>query len=172
MKHHPVSMFPTKRKGAQVVGSHPIINSPSAAQTEEIGQVIGRRLHGGEIVLLTGSLGAGKSVFARGVASALGVTRWRGSPTFALVHEYSSTPALIHIDLYRLAEEEIEDLGLEEYASPANVLVVEWADRAPEYLRALPSSRLIAVHLEHGPGDERMVTVEEENARPAGDSGC
>jgi tRNA threonylcarbamoyladenosine biosynthesis protein TsaE len=133
---------------------------------------MGDSLRGGEIILLTGSLGAGKSVFARGVASALRVPRWRGSPTFALVHEYSSSPALIHIDLYRLSAEEVEELGLEEYASPANVLVVEWADRAPEYLNTLPHSRLIAVHLEHGPGDERMVTVEEANSRPEGCRGC
>jgi tRNA threonylcarbamoyladenosine biosynthesis protein TsaE len=165
-------MFQAIRKGVQVVGFHPILSSPSANQTEQIGRAMGDSFSGGEIVLLTGSLGAGKSVFARGVASALGVHRWRGSPTFALVHEYSSSPALIHIDLYRLTEEEVEELGLEEYSRPANVLVVEWADRAPEYLSTLPHSRLIAVHLEHGPGDERMVTVVEENTRAEGCSGC
>lgn len=133
---------------------------------------MGHGFRGGEVLLLTGSLGAGKSVFARGVARALGVARWRGSPTFALIHEYASSPSLIHVDLYRLAAAEVEELGLEEYANPTTVLVVEWADRALDYLRALPHSRLIKVNLEHGRGDEREVTVEEEDIRPMGAGGC
>jgi tRNA threonylcarbamoyladenosine biosynthesis protein TsaE len=165
-------MFEANPKGAQVAASCRTINSSSAAQTGEVGRAMGERLSGGEIVLLIGSLGAGKSVFARGVAEALGVTRWRGSPSFALVHEYSSIPILIHVDLYRLAEGEVEELGLDEYTTPSSVLLVEWADRALQYLESLPHTRLSHVHLEHGRGDEREMTVVEENSRPARRGGC
>jgi tRNA threonylcarbamoyladenosine biosynthesis protein TsaE len=165
-------MFEANRKGAQVAGSRRTISTRSAEQTEEAGNTLGVGLEGSEIVLLTGTLGAGKSVFARGVAQALGVTRWRGSPTFSIVHEYASTPALIHVDLYRLAPGEVEELGLEEYASPGSVLLVEWADRALQYLESLPHTRRIHVHLEHGEGDERTMTVEENSLRPVRRVGC
>src|SRR5438270_12776907 len=111
-------MFEGNRKGVQVAGTRRTIQTHSAEETLEIGREIGKGLSGGEIILLTGELGAGKSVLARGVALALGIERWRGSPTFALVHEYDSLPAFVHVDLYRLAQGEVEELGLEEYAVP------------------------------------------------------
>lgn len=134
--------------------------------------MIGEGLSGGEIILLTGDLGAGKSVFARGVTQALGIDRWRGSPTFALVHEYHSEPVLIHVDLYRLGPEEVEELGLEEYAVPSTVLLVEWADRADGYLRALPHGRCIQVDLEHGRGDSRTLVVSSDTLARSGRDAC
>jgi tRNA threonylcarbamoyladenosine biosynthesis protein TsaE len=165
-------MFEANPKGAQVAGSRHTISTHSAEQTADVGREIGEGLQGGEIILLTGSLGTGKSVFARGVAEALKVSRWRGSPTFSLVHEYLSEPRLVHVDLYRLAPGEVEDLDLEEYASPTSVLLVEWADRALQFLESLPHTRCAHVHLEHGPGDERTMTVVETNLQPARRAGC
>lgn len=152
-------MFEANPKGVQVAETRRTIITRSADETREVGRTVGTDLAGGELLLLTGSLGAGKSVFARGVASALGVTRWRGSPTFSLIHEYSSAPALVHVDLYRLAPGEIEELGLEEYASGGSVLLVEWADRALSYLETLPHARRIHADLAYGRGDERTLTV-------------
>ena len=165
-------MFEANPKGAQVTNAVTMMNSPSAEHTRDSGRSLGATLKGGEIVLLTGSLGAGKSVFARGIADALGVRAWRGSPTFSLVHEYRSTPALYHLDLYRLTAHEVEDLGLDEYADEESVMVVEWADRAETYLRSLSHSRLIAVDLEHATGDTRDIRIEVGDSDPIGRTPC
>lgn len=79
---------------------------------------------------------------------------------------------LIHVDLYRLAEDEAEELGLSEYAVPTSVLLVEWADRALEYLESLPHTRSVYVHFEHGRGDGRELTIEEDAHREAGHGRC
>lgn len=165
-------MFEGNRKGVQVAGSAHTIQTHSAEETLQLGRELGERLSGSEIILLTGELGAGKSVLAHGVAHALGVRHWRGSPTFALVHEYDSVPALVHVDLYRLASEEVEELGLEEYAVPSTVLLVEWADRAVDYLHGLPHTRCISVDLAYGPSDTRTLTATTDIVRQSGRGTC
>lgn len=149
-------MFPARGKGAQVRR----VVTRSETETELLGERLGRTLRGGELVLLDGELGAGKSALARGMARGMGVERWRGSPTFNLVHEYRTEPALYHVDLYRLAPGEPEDLGLEEYARPDSVVVVEWAERWSEYLRGL-GSRVIHLELRHTGDDEREIAIED-----------
>jgi tRNA threonylcarbamoyladenosine biosynthesis protein TsaE len=165
-------MFEANRKGTQVAGFCRTIQTRSAAETLAAGELLGNDLKGGEIVLLTGELGAGKSVFARGVAHAVGVHHWRGSPTFALVHEYTSTPALVHADLYRLAAGEAQNLGFEEYAAPSSVLLVEWADRDLEYLESLPHSSRIRVELAYGQGDLRQLTIHSDSPMETGRNSC
>jgi tRNA threonylcarbamoyladenosine biosynthesis protein TsaE len=165
-------MFEANWKGAQVAGFRRTTQTHSAAETLEAGRELGNSLNGGELVLLTGELGAGKSVFAQGVAQAVGVRHWRGSPTFALVHEYASTPPFVHVDLYRLVEGDAQELGLEEYALPSSILLVEWADRDLEYLETLPYSNRIHVDLAHGPDDLRALTVTGDSAVRAGRSTC
>jgi tRNA A37 threonylcarbamoyladenosine biosynthesis protein TsaE len=71
-----------------------------------------------------------------------------------------------------LAKGEVEELGLEEYAVPGSVLLVEWADRALPYLETFPHTRCVHVHLEHGRGDERTMTVVENGRRPARRAEC
>jgi tRNA threonylcarbamoyladenosine biosynthesis protein TsaE len=165
-------MFEANRKGTQVAGCRRTIQTHSAAETWAAGEQLGNDLKGGEIVLLTGELGSGKSVFARGVAHAVGVRHWRGSPTFALVHEYASTPVLVHGDLYRLAAGEAQVLGFEEYAAPSSVLLVEWADRDLEYLETLPHTARIYVDLAYGQGDSRVLTMMRETSVEAGRDAC
>lgn len=165
-------MFEAKRKGVQVAEQCRTIVTHSAAETQAEGRLLGSTLRGGEVVLLTGELGAGKSVFAHGVGEALGVSRWRGSPTFALVHEYPSAPNLAHVDLYRLTEEDVPDLGLEEYSGGSWVLLVEWADRAGEFVRELALGRLVRVHLEHEGADRRALTMVHESPVGAGHGAC
>jgi tRNA threonylcarbamoyladenosine biosynthesis protein TsaE len=154
-------MFRRIKTEAQVSRQESIV-SRSPEQTRSIGESIAKKLAGGELVLLRGPLGAGKSVLARGVAAGLGSRSWRGSPTFNLVHEYPTVPPLYHADLFRLSGGDVEGLGLEEYARPDSVLMVEWADRAPEYLRSIALDRVLAVDMSHGGGDERLVVLSVE----------
>jgi tRNA threonylcarbamoyladenosine biosynthesis protein TsaE len=121
------------------------VESRSPEDTYLAGERLAARLAGGDVVLLVGPLGAGKSVFARGVAAGFGETAWRGSPTYNLIHEYRTDPPLYHADLYRLSTGDVEDLGLEEYARPDSVLMVEWADRAPELVAGLAPGRVFQV---------------------------
>jgi tRNA threonylcarbamoyladenosine biosynthesis protein TsaE len=113
------------------------VTSRSDEETRALGRSLAPRLSGGQMVLMFGSLGAGKSVVARGIGEALGIEAWRGSPTFTLVNEYRSEPILYHVDLYRLSTEEVMELGLEECVRQDSVVLVEWADRAPDYLTSL-----------------------------------
>lgn len=106
--------------------------SHSEAQTRRLGMRLAQLLRGGEIICLVGELGTGKTCFIQGVGNGLGVTESVVSPTFTLIREYDgdpSRPQLIHVDLYRLHEGDISDLGLEEYQTPERVIVVEWAER-------------------------------------------
>jgi tRNA threonylcarbamoyladenosine biosynthesis protein TsaE len=147
------------------------IQSTSPENTREAGLRLGGSLAGGELVLLHGPLGAGKTLFARGIADALHITRWRGSPTFTLINEYRSEPALIHLDLYRLAGGDIEDLGLDEYVRPDTICVVEWPERAADFLHDLPAGRLVEVDLEIVDEHTRSITVREHVLYGASASG-
>lgn len=126
------------------------IISHSSTQTQRLGMRLGELLHGGELLLLDGQLGMGKTTFTQGLARGLGITNVISSPTFTLLKEYTgqsrttaSTPTeqnltqtepgppLYHFDLYRLEDpEEIIALGFEEYFYGDGVCVVEWADKA------------------------------------------
>jgi tRNA threonylcarbamoyladenosine biosynthesis protein TsaE len=98
------------------------------------------------VVLLEGTLGAGKTTFAQGVAQGLGVDAEVTSPTFALVHEYEGRLPLFHMDLYRLSgEEEFELIGGWEYLRRGGVCLIEWAERLGD---AVPKPHW-RVHLEH-----------------------
>lgn len=111
-------------------------HSHSPSQTESFGAQFAKKLHGGEVVGLIGTLGAGKTCFVKGMATGLGLDPSLVlSPTFTLVNEYEGTPLhLIHVDLYRLEKEvEFADLGLEDYLTPHSVMVIEWADKVPRF---------------------------------------
>ncbi|MCX7827904.1 MAG: tRNA (adenosine(37)-N6)-threonylcarbamoyltransferase complex ATPase subunit type 1 TsaE [Thermanaerothrix sp.] len=95
---------------------------------EELGRALGGSLYPGLLICLDGELGAGKTTLAQYVGMALGIRRMQ-SPSFVLVREYDSEPPLVHVDLYRLSGEQVEDLALWEYLDEGNVLLVEWASR-------------------------------------------
>ena len=107
-----------------------ITNSP--AETEALGAEFARRLGGKKLVGFIGELGAGKTVFIRGMARELGYTGRVTSPTFALVNEYRENGKLImcHFDLCRLTSDELEDIGWYDYLASGALCVAEWADNA------------------------------------------
>jgi tRNA threonylcarbamoyladenosine biosynthesis protein TsaE len=98
---------------------------------------IGRSLRPGAVVSLEGPLGAGKTVLVQGIARALGIDEPITSPTFTLISQYRGALDLYHVDLYRIqAEEEIEELGLEELMAGEGVVVIEWGEKAARFLPA------------------------------------
>jgi tRNA threonylcarbamoyladenosine biosynthesis protein TsaE len=100
-------------------------------ETVEAGEALGRTLKPGDVVLLFGELGAGKTAFVRGLARGIGANPDEvSSPTFTIVQEYLGTSAtLFHIDLYRLEPPEVDDLGLDELISADGISAIEWAER-------------------------------------------
>jgi tRNA threonylcarbamoyladenosine biosynthesis protein TsaE len=130
----------------------------SAVETGELAQRVGSLLRAGDVVVLAGDLGVGKTVFAKGIARALGITEPVVSPTFTIVREYDAPLPLVHVDVYRLDQmQELHDLGFDDLVGGDAVTVVEWGDR----VRAiLPPDRL-DVLLEAGPtDDQRRVTID------------
>ncbi len=120
----------------------------SVKKTLEFGERLAHTLQGGDVLALTGDLGAGKTLISRGIASGLGITAGQvTSPTFTLIQTYEGRLPVIHVDLYRLEDPSaILQLGLEDYFTPQNIVIIEWADRL---LQILPPDYL-ALHLEHG----------------------
>jgi tRNA threonylcarbamoyladenosine biosynthesis protein TsaE len=100
-------------------------------ETQQIAADLASRLKAGDVVLLTGPLGAGKTAFVRGLAAGLGIDPGEvSSPTFTLVHEYTGGRlTLYHADLYRLERTATDELGLEEMGAAGGVLAIEWPDR-------------------------------------------
>jgi tRNA threonylcarbamoyladenosine biosynthesis protein TsaE len=127
--------------------------------TEAAGAQLAARLKPGDVVLVSGDLGAGKTTFVRGALRSLGVTGPITSPTFVVGHLHTGrTGPLAHLDLYRLAGMGSEDPGLlDEFFREDTIAFVEWPENA---LDAFPAARVAArVHLEHAGGDERRITV-------------
>lgn len=142
--------------------------SNNAEETVRFGHELAQSLRGGDMVLLRGEIGAGKSVLARGIGEALGVSGWRGSPTFTLVNEYSTSPRLVHVDLYRLSAPDLGDIGLDEYADPETVLVIEWADRAAWFLGNLAEREPIWIDVVIRGADLRELVIHPRSrAEPA-----
>jgi tRNA threonylcarbamoyladenosine biosynthesis protein TsaE len=135
----------------------------SAERTREVAAAVGALLDAGDVVVLVGEMGAGKTTFAQGLARGLGVDELVTSPTFTIVQEYDGRVPVAHVDVYRLVRfQELHDLGLEELLESGRVVVVEWGDVVDQ---ALPAERLV---VELGPGstdDERKIVIETVGPR-------
>lgn len=108
---------------------HLAVVSRSPEETRILGAALAPLLVPGDVVSLSGDLGAGKTVFVQGLATALGVDRQVTSPTFTIVHEYRGRYPILHMDLYRLNSfQEVLDLGFEELLDPSAVMLVEWGE--------------------------------------------
>ncbi|HET9491705.1 MAG TPA: tRNA (adenosine(37)-N6)-threonylcarbamoyltransferase complex ATPase subunit type 1 TsaE [Methylomirabilota bacterium] len=132
------------------------ILTESPGETEAVGERLGQSLQPGDVVALTGELGAGKTCFVQGLARGLGVRTQATSPTFVLINEYRGRVPVHHVDAFRTVSlSELMDLGLPELFGEEGVTVIEWADR----LAPLLPARTIHVEIA-GVGDEpRQITV-------------
>jgi tRNA threonylcarbamoyladenosine biosynthesis protein TsaE len=114
-------------------------NNPG--QTQLLGRHLGKVVLKGDLILLEGELGTGKTCLVQGIAHELGITQYAFSPSFVLIREYHGKLPLYHIDLYRLDNmAEIDDLGLEEYLYGDGICVIEWAEKG---LPVLPQNHLL-----------------------------
>ena len=140
------------------------LRTASSDATRALATAIGPLLEAGDVVVLAGDLGAGKTTFTQGLAAALGVTAAVTSPTFTLVHEYPGRLPVVHVDVYRLEYlQEVHDLGFDELISGDAVVVVEWGDILGPLL---PPDRL-HIAFEYAPGDEqsRIVSLAPHGVR-------
>lgn len=130
-------------------------HTQSEEETSASGEQLARALQAGDVVLLFGELGAGKTAFVRGLARGLGASPDDvSSPTFTLIQEYAGRITLYHVDLYRLEPQEIPDLGLDDLVLGDGVVAIEWADR----WTGRPNDA-IEVTIEDEGGDARSIRI-------------
>jgi tRNA threonylcarbamoyladenosine biosynthesis protein TsaE len=132
------------------------VRTSSAAETERLAAAVAAGLGAGDVVLISGELGAGKTTFVRGACRALGVTDPVVSPTFTIGRRYRGRLPVSHLDLYRLGEMAGEEPGLlDDYLTPDAVAFVEW----PSALEPELATVAARVRIEHAGGDEREITI-------------
>jgi tRNA threonylcarbamoyladenosine biosynthesis protein TsaE len=130
----------------------------SEDETLALAGAVGELLRAGDVVSVVGDLGAGKTVFARGVAGALGVSQPVVSPSFTIVREYDGRVPLVHVDVYRIGTiQELHDLGFEEVVRDDAITLVEWGDVIDPLL---PRERLDVRLVAGDADDERLVELE------------
>ncbi|HJV36536.1 tRNA (adenosine(37)-N6)-threonylcarbamoyltransferase complex ATPase subunit type 1 TsaE [Geomonas sp.] len=142
---------------------HTVITT-SNAETAELGARLGRLLRPGDFIALVGELGAGKTQFAKGIATGLDVDADTPvtSPTYTILNIYQGRVPLYHFDLYRLeSAEQVEELGFDEYFAGDGACVVEWAERLGD---EVPAQALI-VSFAHAGGDERSICFTPSGVR-------
>lgn len=135
-------------------------NAPE--QTERVGSILAQQLRGGEVIAFLGGLGAGKTAFTRGLAAGLGITDRVTSPTYTIVNEYlSGRLPLFHFDMYRLSdEEELFDIGWEDYLARGGVCAVEWSENVPD---ALKDAIFVRIERVSGQENGRKITIDGGN---------
>jgi tRNA threonylcarbamoyladenosine biosynthesis protein TsaE len=139
------------------------LRTATPAATRRLGNRIGRLLRAGDVVLLAGELGAGKTVLAQGIGRGLDVTDPIKSSSFVIMNEYEGRLRLFHADLYRLEDPaQVAELALDELAAEG-VLVIEWPERAPA---ELPAEHLL-VHLDYDGARGRRIEVMAHGERYA-----
>ena len=132
------------------------LSAPTAEHMRDLASAIASLLAGGDVVVLTGDLGAGKTTFVQGAAKALGVTDPVASPTFTLVRRYRGSRPVNHVDVYRLDRiQDVIDLGFEELLDPDGVTFVEWGD----VIEGLLPDAYLEIELWTRPEDEGRLVV-------------
>jgi len=141
-----------------------IINtvSESPEETQQVGMQLGKLSQPGDVFLLVGGLGAGKTCLTQGIAWGLGIEGYAASPSFVLINQYRGRLPLYHIDLYRLDSiEEVTELGLDDYLYGNGVCVVEWAEKA---WAVLPNENL-TVEMSFFSDTSRSITLKPNGKR-------
>jgi tRNA threonylcarbamoyladenosine biosynthesis protein TsaE len=131
-------------------------------ETQDFGRRLGKIAQSGDVILLVGKLGAGKTCLTQGIAWGLGIKEYAASPSFVLVRELYGRLPLYHVDFYRLENlEEIAELGLDEYFYGQGITVVEWAEKA---LALLPPENLL-IEMEYISDNERRLHLKASGKR-------
>lgn len=111
------------------------VTTISAEETRIIGAALGPVLLPGDVISLSGDLGAGKTVFVQGLATSLGVQDRVTSPTFTIVHQYEARFPIVHLDVYRLDSfQDLLDIGFEDFLDPAAIILLEWGEAVEQLL--------------------------------------
>lgn len=138
------------------------LTTHSPEQTQQFGTHLGKIAQPGDVILLVGKLGAGKTCLTQGIAWGLGIDEYAVSPSFVLVRELHGRLPLYHVDFYRLENlEEIAELGLDEYFYGQGISVVEWAEKA---LDLLPPENLL-IEMEYVSDNERRLKIKASGKR-------
>ena len=138
------------------------LNTSSPEQTQSVGQILGAHAQAGDVFLLSGDLGAGKTCLTQGILWGLGGDEYARSPTFVLICEYPARLTLYHMDLYRIDSlDEIIDLGLDDYFLGDGVCVVEWAEKG---VNAFIGEHLTVSIVETG-SESRRLTISVDSPR-------
>lgn len=141
------------------------IKTVSAEETKEIGYKLGKLLQKGDVVCISGGLGAGKTIFSAGIAWGLGVEGYITSPTFTIVNEYDGIMPVYHFDVYRIGStDEMFEIGFEEYLDGDGVVIIEWS----ELIESILPDQYIQVTIERDRDnlqDGRSITIDFKGAR-------
>lgn len=136
--------------------------SHSPEQTRRLGMRLGELAQAGDVFLLTGNLGSGKTCLTQGIAWGLDIKEYALSPSFVIIREYSGRLPLYHVDFYRLERaEEIADLGLDEYLYGQGVCSIEWAEKG----MALMPEEYLLINLEYISDKERTISLKPRGHR-------
>ncbi len=145
------------------------VETNSAEQTQALAGRLARGLTGGDVLALSGDLGAGKTTFVQGLARGMGIAAPVTSPTFVLINAYRTPDGrtLQHADCYRLQDAPLEmwDAGLGDLLNGDDVVVIEWADRLPELLADLTAGEYLEIHFEYLDENRRRLTLRPHGAR-------
>jgi tRNA threonylcarbamoyladenosine biosynthesis protein TsaE len=134
----------------------------SPEETQALARRLGEACRGGEVFLLIGDLGTGKTCFTQGLAKGLGVEEYVHSPTFVLIAQYHGRFTVHHVDLYRIdSTPEAVDLGLDDYFNSSAVTVIEWADKAPQ---AMPPDH-VRVEMRDAGGSKRRIAISAQGQK-------
>ena len=132
----------------------------SDEETLLAGEEFSKTLKEGDVVALNGDLGAGKTVFVKGIAKGLDITDIVTSPTFTIVREYEGSLPLYHFDVYRISDpEEMFDIGFSEYLDGCGISVIEWAEKVEELL---PERRIVVLIKKTG-NNKREIIIHDDN---------
>ncbi len=136
------------------------IHTDSAEETFEFAKQYSETLQGGEVLCMYGDLGAGKTLFAQGLAAGLGIDGYISSPTFTIVNEYEGRLPLYHFDVYRIADpDEMYETGFDDYISGNGVCLIEWAELIQDII-PLPYTKVTIVRDSHNPATGRNIIIE------------